>query len=274
MPRLSVLKHPILYYQNKYYHHKLKHGKIREGYEIIDIGNVKFPCNLSLGKMTQSMYYGAYDFEIKKFIQKSLNQGDCFIDVGANVGYFSAVGLDKVGKTGQVHCFEPISWLYTNLEKFKSLNNEYNIKINNATIGDQNGEITIYESINTGGHTILKDYNEAGNIGKQQQVKLQRLDNYLEQNNIKKVKLIKIDTEGYEFPVLLGLTGFFEKCQGKLPILVIEISHRAFELTNHSIEEFEKFMKSFGYKAFEICGCHNADIYSQKDQNLVFISDR
>jgi FkbM family methyltransferase len=274
MPRLSVLQHPILYYKNKYYHHKLNHGKAPDGLSVVDIHGVKFPCDLALGKMTRSMYFGAYDIEIRRIIEKNLRPGDVFVDVGANVGYFSAVGAARVGTSGQVHCFEPVPWLFRYLEQFRSLNPNHSISVNQAALGDKEDKTIIYQSENTGGHSLLSGYFLSGQPQTTHEIAVHRLDTYLEQKSIDRVALIKIDTEGYEFPVLLGLTGFLKKAKGRLPILVIEISHRAFSLTHHTIAEFETFMKDYGYTAYEICGCHKADLYRAQDQNLVFIPEK
>ena len=274
MPRLSIFHHPLLYYKNKYYHHKLKYGKASPGLSIVDIHGVHFPCDLSLGKMTRSMYFGAYDFEIRRMIEKVLRKGDVFVDVGANVGYFSAVGAACVGTGGQVHCFEPIPWLFDYLGKFRDLNPGYRIFVNPLAGGDKNETSTIYQSKNTGGHSLLAGYSASDNQQKTYCIEVCRLDEYIYKKSIIKIALIKIDTEGYEFPVLLGLTRFFEKHRGYLPVLVIEVSRRGFSLTGHTIQEFEDFMQTFGYVAYEICGCHRADLHRTEDQNLVFIPEK
>jgi FkbM family methyltransferase len=262
-----------LYYGNKYYHHKLKHGKAPEGTSILDIGGVRFPCDLSLGKMTRSMYFGAYDFEIRKIIEKTLRKGNTFLDVGANVGYFSAVGAACVGTSGRVHSFEPMPWLFPYLEQLRSLNPQYSIAVNQFAIGDKNDKTIIYEGENTGGHSLLEGYFTSGQAQGKHEIQVHRLDDYLQQHAIKHVDFIKIDTEGYEFPVLLGLKRFLDNSRGHLPVLTIEISNRAFSLTGHTIREFEDFMRSFCYAAYEICGCHKADLHKADDQNLVFIPE-
>ena len=48
------------------------------------------------------MYYGAYEPDTVRAMKKLLKKGDTFIDVGANIGYLSAIGMGLVGKTGQV----------------------------------------------------------------------------------------------------------------------------------------------------------------------------
>jgi len=71
---------------------------------------------------------------------------------------------------------------------------------------------------------------------------------------------LKIDTEGFELPVILGASRFFEGAQKKLPFIIVEITPRAYRLMNRGINELYDIMKSYGYKSCAICGCHPVDI--------------
>ena len=57
---------------------------------------------------TAPMYYGSYAVPIVETMKRTLRPGDTFLDVGANIGYLSAIAAGLVGVTGQVHCFEPV----------------------------------------------------------------------------------------------------------------------------------------------------------------------
>ena len=48
-----------------------------------------------------------------------------------------------------------------------------------------------------------------------QTVPIRRLDNYIKEKKLVNIKLIKIDTEGFEFPVLKGLCNYFESCSDR-----------------------------------------------------------
>src|SRR6188768_1262234 len=45
-------------------------------------------------------FFGIWEPEISDYIAKNLAAGDCFIDVGANVGYFSLLAASIVGNAG------------------------------------------------------------------------------------------------------------------------------------------------------------------------------
>jgi FkbM family methyltransferase len=51
--------------------------------------------------------YGAIEEDVTSFLLTHVTEGMTFIDVGANVGYFSLLAAALVGPSGQVHAFEP-----------------------------------------------------------------------------------------------------------------------------------------------------------------------
>ena len=58
--------------------------------------------------MVRYMYTGSYEIETYLALKKFLKPGDTFIDIGGNIGYITALAAGIVGKTGEVHAFEPI----------------------------------------------------------------------------------------------------------------------------------------------------------------------
>jgi len=91
-------------------------------------------------------------------------------------------------------------------------------------------------------------------------IRLQRLDQYIKNLKLSNILLIKIDTEGFELPVLLGASGFLDEHRGNLPPIIAEITPYAFVLMKRDIRELDEFMSDYGYKAYEICGRHQIDI--------------
>ena len=61
------------------------------------INDIQFPCDFQLHPMVLWMYHGIYEYPTTLVMRKYLQEGDIFLDIGANIGYFSAIGLDLVG---------------------------------------------------------------------------------------------------------------------------------------------------------------------------------
>jgi len=70
------------------------------------INGVWFRFDFDLDPRIKKMYLGEYETETVETMKKLLRQGDVFIDVGANIGFLSAVAAGLVG--GQIHSFEPV----------------------------------------------------------------------------------------------------------------------------------------------------------------------
>ena len=65
---------------------------------------------------------GIYEMPIQRTIAGSLDDGDCFYDVGANIGFFSLIAARRVGETGKVYAFEPVHRNAAGIERSAELN--------------------------------------------------------------------------------------------------------------------------------------------------------
>jgi FkbM family methyltransferase len=221
-------------------------ARVKVGTYTIDV----FP---SRNRWWKSMYIGCCGVEIIHNIKKFLNPGGVFIDVGAGIGYFSAIASDIVGITGQVHCFEPCPKNVVAIQRMLKSNPGSNIVLNDLALGLDNSihEFNIKREYNATKASMNENVinpKEASEIIK---VKTRRLDNYLEEEELSKISLIKIDVEGYEFFVLKGLSTFFEKMRNKPPI-ICEIDPYAYKEKDASLLELYNYMKNYGYQAFNI----------------------
>ena len=196
-------------------------------------------------------YLGYAYIEIVHNIKKYLPPSGIFINVGAGMGYFSAIASDIVGDLGQVHCFEPY---YSNVKAIqrmiKSKPNS-NIILNDYALGADDGIHNYYiqRSVNFTESSMIDNFFEK--VDETIEVRTKRLDSYLEQKNIDEVSLIKIDVEGYEYFILKGLSGFFEMAKQKPPI-ICEIYMPVYKKSDLSLSEFHAYMKNYGYQACNI----------------------
>src|SRR5579863_8204669 len=61
------------------------------------IGGVLFEYDQAHYRGTAPMYFGSYAPLVVAAMKRHLQPGDVFLDVGANIGYLSAVAADLVG---------------------------------------------------------------------------------------------------------------------------------------------------------------------------------
>jgi hypothetical protein len=75
-----------------------------------------------------------------------------------------------------------------------------------------------------------------------------RLTDYLIEKKVKNLRFVKIDTEGFEFPVMKGFRDYLHQAD-ELPIIVVEIAPTAYPKLNSTCDEFALFMSELGYVA-------------------------
>ena len=170
------------------------------------------------------------------FLEKSLDTGDTFVDVGANVGYFSILAGNIVGGEGQVHSFEPYPKAYSILK----MNTEYrdNIKIYDIALSNVKGksEFSIMDEGDRSSIGTNKNARKVVNIKKN------KLDNVLNKG-VPKVDVIKIDVEGHELEVMEGAR---EVIRAYKPIIYFEYTY-IYRNNKYNFEEFENFLEEKKY---------------------------
>ncbi len=215
------------------------------------INGVNFKFYFNFAPRYRSMFFGLNSVPVTRVVLKYVKKGTCFIDVGANVGYISAIGASLVRKKGQVHSFEPVPTYFDKLRELALLNNDYNINTKQYALGEEIGTSNI--NINKrliGANSLVSGLIDPNLIKETKEIEIKRLDDYLFENQIKNISLIKIDVEGFELPVLKGLTRFFDQNINSLPPLIIEITPAAYSLLGSKLEDLEDFMSQYNYQTY------------------------
>ena len=163
---------------------------------------------------------GIYEAGTAEVISRVLKPGDIVCDVGANIGVLSLSAAKVVGDAGKVYAFEPARKIYEILRFNIALNHFTHVVPENFALGSRSQEGIIYaeENINRGASSMVKPYLS----GSAQKIQVLTLDEYLLQNRIPHLNLLKIDVEGWEIEVLKGAQKLLA---GKdAPVVIIEYS--------------------------------------------------
>lgn len=136
--------------------------------------------------------------DVNETILSGLKKGDVFIDVGANVGYYSVLAGKIVGETGQVISIEPIPDTARVLNLNLKLNRLKNVKVLRKAAWNSNELISMH--IPKGFFGMASIYEPHG-VADILEVEGFTLDGLPE---VKKVDFLKIDAEGSEYPILEG----------------------------------------------------------------------
>lgn len=149
-------------------------------------------------------------FKFYKEIQKVKTL--TIFDVGANTGEYTALVLSESYKymlPVSIHLFEPQKACFNTLQtKFLKYPN---IKINNFALSDSEGIARIYYDSEGSGLASLHKrnlYYYKIEFNRYEEVQTTTLQKYIQENNLEKINLLKLDVEGHELKVLEGAGDF------------------------------------------------------------------
>lgn len=244
-------------------------GQIENGLARIHVGDVTF----SYDSKSMPEVANFLEVDTEWVFSKFLKPGDCVIDVGANVGAISALALSYVGSRGKVISFEPVPYYFEFLKLLRDNNKAYDLIVNQCALGEKNyrSNIDISGIGNVGWNTMVPNFMLPEDVKETIEVEVKSLDEYLLQENLYNIDFIKVDTEGYEFKVLKGLQKYF-KSNCKKPIIFCEIAPKAYDRLVCSINDFDQYMKTFGYVSYLLPYFSCVDLSELKEtSNVVFV---
>lgn len=143
---------------------------------------------------------GIFEPEETRSILNLIKPGDRFLDIGANVGYYTVLAAECVGSTGQVISIEPDDTNFEILDANTRIwQQQGRVKIYRFALSDQAGESRLFlSSHNSGMHRL---YSSVVCTGETIQVSVVRGDDL----QLAPLDLVKIDIEGFEPRALRGL---------------------------------------------------------------------
>jgi len=175
-------------------------------------------------------------------IKSLLHPGSVFVDVGANVGYFTLLA-STLG--ARVIAYEPTPSVFARLKENVALNNLEDVQLVNSAVMDKPGVLSLH---------ISADDPEAnslfGNESQSVQVPAVTLDDDLNARGIDHVDLLKIDAEGAESFVLDGATRLLTS--PRPPVVIVEVN--AFTLNSAGLQPSDILarLEAHGYRHTEI----------------------
>jgi len=203
-----------------------------------------------------------FEPEILWVLLHTLQEGDRAIDVGANIGFFTMLMSCLVGESGHVLACEPGSNNLPTLRWHLKRNKIFNVEIDERPVWSKAGPIDFYLNPDDRSSNALFDPAQWDqNIkAKQNPQKLlldaTTLDDLAGGLDCRRLKVIKIDTEGADQRVLEGASNLFEMYQP--PFVIVELNPLGLPQTGCTAETMRDFMASFGYDMFFL---HQNDLF-------------
>jgi FkbM family methyltransferase len=154
----------------------------------------------------------------KRLLEPFIGAGDVVIDVGANLGFTTALFSRLCGPAGRIYSFEPSPTVFSKLDAVVVRNKLQNVTIYNVGCGERAGCMALYLAEYSGNASL--NVRNTGKETRTQKVEIVVLDEFLKEN-LKRLDFLKIDTEGFEDSVLRGAVGLLKRFQ---PVIYLELS--------------------------------------------------
>jgi FkbM family methyltransferase len=208
--------------------------------------------------------FAASYFLYKRYLEDSFHdlvqrraelfRGGNILDIGANIGYTAMVFSRAVDPQYKVYAFEPERFNYELLEQSaqarKALGRIVPIQ---SAVGDRDGTIQLWENEHHhADHRILTDqFRESAGRSSSIATPILQIDTFVEGRRAEfPVRFIKVDVQGYEFPVCKGM----ERILAANPsaILALEYMPKAMRELGFQPEDLIKWLEHRDYRAYTL----------------------
>ena len=221
-----------------------------DGDELIPVTfdqNIHVELDITEHIQSWIFYFGYYEKQVTKYICSQLHPGMDFVDIGANIGYYTLIAAKRLFASDRVHAFEPDNDNFERLKRNVELNEMTNVELNRLAVSNSSGRATFYSS-NQGRNRGIGGLRQTEK-GSQVAVtcKTVRLDEYFSErfpSRLNKVGLVKIDIEGAEFLALQGAQSLLEN----RPVLVIEACDVLTQRFGYTTLELRQWLRQYGYR--------------------------
>ncbi len=193
------------------------------------------------------LYFGVWEPDVSRVIEQNLSAGDVFVDVGANIGYDTLLASSRVGATGKVVSIEASPRTFALLQRNLAANlTSSNVRAVNAAVSDRPGTLDLYEinEGNIGAATTLAS--RGGTL--MASVEALPLAEILKPDELARLRLIKMDVEGAEPPILRHLLEQLSRYPATMDIVVEASPDDDFEAWR---DVFDR-MRAAGFAAWAI----------------------
>ena len=183
--------------------------------------------------------HGDFIPDESEVLKKILKPGMIFVDVGANIGYFSLIAAKLIGDSGEVFAFEPDKNNFSLLQKNINVNGYKNITAIKKAVSDKVGTAKFYlEKENLCAHSLTPKIN-CDFI----EIEMISLDEYFKD---KKINVVKIDVEGMEPAVLSGMEKLIKANESMA--IITEYYPKAILNAGYSPKDYLESLKKKGFR--------------------------
>lgn len=179
-----------------------------------------YDMRLDLAEAIQRwIYLGAFEPQETAVVRRWLRPGMTFVDVGANVGYFTLLAASRVGPEGRVFSVEHSPYAFERLTDTVRTNRLSHVQAFRMGLSSAAGELPLYvPPASDGFHSPTMSAGWETSVT----VPVRRLDDSLDEWGVESVDLMKLDVEGHESHILEGAAASL--AAGRIRAVLVEFN--------------------------------------------------
>jgi len=163
-------------------------------------------------------FFGVWEPNLTRWLQRRLAPGDTFVDVGANVGYFSLLASRLVGRGGAVAAIEASPTIHRRLVDNLRRNRARNVTAFNRVAADGAGLQSVY--LGPESHHGLTTVRAEAGWAHEADVEAGRVPEIVGPETWGAARIVKIDVEGAENAVVRGMLADLDAARPDLEVVV------------------------------------------------------
>lgn len=176
---------------------------------------------------------------------RRLNAGpmNVIFDIGAHRGETAQYFATRY-PGASIHCFEPNSENFAHLKR--NLATTQGVRCINVALGEQDGvaKMELFDDSQT--HSLRHTLHAQGKPPvRVEDVGVTSVDRVMEQNDIARISMLKMDTEGFELQVLRGARTAL--CKEKVDFILLEASLDPDDHVHSSLLQIQRELAAFQY---------------------------
>jgi len=192
--------------------------------------------------------FGEYEEANTRIYKELIRPGATVFDIGASYGWFTALFAKAVGRSGQVHAFEPVAEIARLTAETVELNDvSLVVHLNVAGVGREAGSFIVYTF-----DELPMGHASSSDLGRDDAVPhhchATSLDEYVAQRGIETADFIKVDVEGHERDVLCGAEATLSARDA--PVVAFEVNPECLAARRLTPAKVQEPLVDFGYDHF------------------------
>ncbi|MGC8626433.1 MAG: FkbM family methyltransferase [Acidimicrobiales bacterium] len=214
---------------------------------------------------------GLYEPDVTAVLRRDLGPGSTFVDIGANVGWFSLLGASLVGPGGRVVAVEPNPSNVALLTKSAEENGFANLDVLNMALSDRSSAVAL-ETDGSNGRIVPIEGPPRSPVRASWVVAAQPLDEALATMALSRVDMVKLDVEGAEPLVLRGAASTLARYR---PVIITEFFPRALDASPWGdAQGYLGMLRKLGYRLFVIGASEDPAHHDASDDAIMSLADR